>query len=36
VQNTGLDFLRVDAFSALDAVGRHLQRELLFTGQPIR
>lgn len=35
VHNTGLDFRRVDAFGALDAVGRHLQKELLLTGQPM-
>ena len=35
VRHTGLDFLRVDAVGALEAVGRHLQKELLLTGQPM-
>jgi subtilisin family serine protease len=36
VTHTNLDFLRVDAFRALDALARGLQKELLLTGQPIR
>lgn len=36
VENTGLEFVRVDALGALDAVRRHLQRRLLLSGVPLR
>ena len=36
VQNTGLDFIRVDAFKALDAVRRDLQKQLFETGEPLK
>jgi len=36
VEHTDLDFRRVDAFAALDAVGRHLQKQLFITGEPLR
>ncbi len=36
VVNTGLDFIRVDAFTALDAIRRDLQKELYLTGQPLK
>lgn len=36
VQNTGKDFLRVDALSSLEAVRRHLQSELLLTKAAFR
>jgi subtilisin family serine protease len=35
VTHTGLDFIRVNAFHALEAVRRHLQKELFLTGQPL-
>jgi subtilisin family serine protease len=36
VRHTGLDFRRVDAYAALDAVRRALQRHLIDTGTPLR
>ena len=36
VVNTGLDFIRVDAFASLAAIPRHLQKELLLTGEPLK
>lgn len=36
VEHTGQDFLRLDAFAALDAMVRALQRRLLETGEPLR
>lgn len=36
VPNTSKDFLRVDEPSALEAVRRHLQNELLLTRTPFR
>jgi subtilisin family serine protease len=36
VRHTGLDFIRLDAFGALDALQRHLQKEMLLTGQPLK
>ncbi len=36
VANTGLDFIRIDAFKALDAIRRDLQKEMCLTGQPLR
>jgi subtilisin family serine protease len=35
VQHTNLDFRRVDALGALDAVVRSLQKTMLLTGQPL-
>ena len=36
VEHTDLDFLRLDAFAALDALVRSLQRRMLESGQPLR
>lgn len=36
VQNTGLDFLRIDAFAALDTVRRSLQKQMFLTGRALR
>lgn len=36
VVNTGLDFIRIDAFTALEAIRRDLQMELLRTGRPLK
>ncbi len=36
VDNTGLDFIRIDAFTALEAIRRHLQKELFLTGEPLK
>lgn len=36
VAHTGHDFVRIDAVRALEAVRRHLQKELFLTGQPLR
>lgn len=36
VEHTDLDFLRLDAFAALDALVRSLQRQMLESGQPLR
>lgn len=36
VEHTDLDFHRVDAFAALDAVASHLQKQLFETGEPLR
>ncbi len=36
VRNTGLDFIRIDAFKALDAIRRDLQKELCLTGKPLK
>lgn len=35
VDHTNLHFRRVDAFGALDAVGRALQKQLFLTGEPL-
>ncbi len=36
VEHTDLEFRRVDALGALDAVVRALQKEMLITGEPLR
>jgi len=36
VRHTGLDFPRISAFGALDAIRRELQKQLAFSGQPLR
>ncbi len=36
VTNTGLDFIRLNAIGALDAIRRDLQKQLLITGEPLR
>ncbi|NJO37352.1 MAG: S8/S53 family peptidase [Rhizobiales bacterium] len=36
VTNTGLDFIRLNAIGALDAIRRDLQKQLLLTGEPLR
>lgn len=36
VGHTDLDFRRIDAFAALDAVASELQKKLLLTGEPLR
>jgi subtilisin family serine protease len=36
VEHTNLDFRRLDAFAALDAVGSELQKQLFLTGEPLR
>ncbi|MEZ5936489.1 MAG: S8 family serine peptidase [Alphaproteobacteria bacterium] len=36
VTNTKLDFIRLNAIGALDAIRRDLQKQLLITGEPLR
>ena len=36
VEHTHEDFARLDAVRALEAIRRHLQKELLLTGQPLK
>lgn len=36
VAHTNLEFRRIDAFAALDALARKLQKQLLLTGQPLQ
>lgn len=36
VRHTNLDFKRVDAVRALEAIRRHLQKDLCLTGQPLK
>lgn len=36
VRHTSLDFKRIDAVRALEAIRRHIQKELCLTGKPLR